>query len=476
MRSRTTLALAIIVLAPPAAAEAPLSAIDWLSDSLVEPALGPALPEPVEVRPLAGEGAPVGNIEALSPRVGSDLWAASQNEDVIRSIERLPRELPPPLADLLADLLLLSATPPRADDGTFLLTRIDRLMAMARLNDALALIEAATGGGAPAPDLFRRRFDIQLLTGNEDFGCHDLEQRPDISPTYPARIFCLARGGDWPAAALTLESADALGALDKDQDAILARFLDDGIENLLPPPRTPSRVTPLDFRIFEAIGEPLPANVLPLPFAHAELRGNVGWKARIEAAERLARSGAIAPDRLIALYLERQPAASGGIWDRARAIRELDRAVAAGEPEEAAAALDSAYGQLAQAGLLHALAETYAADLARLLPQDARVQRLSQLAGSLQSPQELLEAAGGDDPNLSTAIRSGWNAADPSGSMQRLIDEGRAGEALLTAIGVLAQGADADPADFAAALRTLRHYELDESARRASAWLLLAAG
>ena len=24
-----------------------------------------------------------------------------------------------------------------------------------------------------------------------------LRERPQISPTYPARIFCLARGGDW---------------------------------------------------------------------------------------------------------------------------------------------------------------------------------------------------------------------------------------------------------------------------------------
>ena len=43
----------------------------------------------------------------------------------------------------------------------------------------------------------------------------------------------------------------------------------------------------------EAIGTPLPTAPLPLAFAHSDLRHTAGWKARIEAAERLVRTGAV---------------------------------------------------------------------------------------------------------------------------------------------------------------------------------------
>ncbi|MES2541924.1 MAG: hypothetical protein V4583_15285, partial [Pseudomonadota bacterium] len=93
-------------------------------------------------------------------------------------------------------------------------------------------------------------------------------------------------------------------------------FLDPDLFEGEPVPPAPSPVTPLDWMIYAAIGEPLPTEGLPIAFSYAELSPRVGWKSQIEAAERLTRAGTIPPNVILGLYTEREPAASGGVWDR----------------------------------------------------------------------------------------------------------------------------------------------------------------
>ena len=173
---------------------------------------------------------------------------------------------------------------------------------------------------------------MALLTGTEDSACATMRATPqtraDLSGAdlLPGAVGRLERGG--------ADAAHRAGAglcRRDEEDALLSRFLDPDLYEGEPPLPKPTRPTPLVWRMFEAIGEPLPTNTLPLAFAHAELRDTAGWKAQIEAAERLARSGAIAPNRLLGLYTDRKPAASGGVWDRVTAFQTLDAALAAGD-------------------------------------------------------------------------------------------------------------------------------------------------
>jgi hypothetical protein len=107
--------------------------------------------------------------------------------------------------------------------GALLLARIDELLDVGALEQAAALLDAA---GSAEPELFRRSFDVALLTGTEDRACAQMRANPQLAPTFPARIFCLARSGDWNAAALTLRTAQALGFVTEEEDALLSRFLD----------------------------------------------------------------------------------------------------------------------------------------------------------------------------------------------------------------------------------------------------------
>ena len=399
-----------------------------------------AMPDPIIVLPL---DRPVPDRVGLAAPselgLPDGLWLESDVSDLVQLFESLEPPQSAPAQELLHDLLRVSADPPSGstDGQAFFLARLDALMALGRLETAREMMERA---GMHEPEIFRRWFDMTILTGAENAACDRMRALPEITPTYPARIFCLARSGDWPAAVVTLETARALEVIDGAETERLTHFLDDFAGTALLPP--PSQPTTLDFILYEAVGEPLRTPVLPLPFAYADLRSNTGWKARVEAAERLARFGAIPPDRLWAVYSERAPAASGGPWTRVEAIQKLRDAIEANDADRVARALPAAWDQMRSAGLLSPLAAEVAPQLGEIpLSGEAEdiARRLAALAGVDAPPPDtpalkaLLERTapqpGSADPVIA-AISAGLSSPPPD-AMQELIDSGRIGEALL---------------------------------------------
>ena len=126
------------------------------------------------------------------------------------------------------------------------------------------------------------------------------------------------------------------------------------------------RPTPLEFRLFEALGEPLPTAPLPLAFAVLDLSGDNGWRAQIQAAERLARAGSLPANRLLGIYTMREPAASGGVWDRVAPCRTSRPRWNAARPGAVGPALLRVWPQMASGRLLVPFAELYAERLAAL--------------------------------------------------------------------------------------------------------------
>jgi hypothetical protein len=203
------------------------------------------------------------------------------------------------------------------------------LLARGALDPALALMERA---GPTDPQVFRRFFDVSLLTGHGDRACRAMDANPDIAPTFPARIFCLARGGDWPAAALSFGTGEALGRFEPMEADLIARFLDPELFEGEGPSATGSRahaaVVP---DAHGHRGTSRPDGAAPR-LVHADLSQLAGWRAQLDAAERLTRSGAIEPQQWFAIYTARVPSASGGVWDRVAAVQALDAALLAGTP------------------------------------------------------------------------------------------------------------------------------------------------
>lgn len=497
-----TSALTSALTAQTAQAEAPLSAIDWLSQSVAAPSpAAPSQPTPENILPddvtVSVIGRPTADAAGLLPPsvtgLPMALWGPARTSDVVARIAADRPDTLPALRGLLMTLLLAESRPPAdtATGGILLRARIDKLLDIGAIDQARALLDVA--GATTDPELFRRSFDVDLLTGAEDEGCAQMVRAPGLAPTFPARIFCLARSGDWNAAALTLRTAQALGYVSEEEDALLSRFLDPDLYEGEPPLPAPARVTPLAWRMFEAIGEPLPTATLPLAFAHAELRPAAGWKAQIEAAERLTRAGAVSPNALLGLYTERSPAASGGVWDRVAAFQRFERALRTDDATAIARALPDIWQVMTDAELEVAFAELYGDALHRLDLQ-GEAGRIAFTAGLLSPSYERIATArqpadpreafliglakgnvtGLTEPDsLARVIAPAFTGARPSDDLQRLLDEGRLGEAMLAAIETIERGVQGEVKGVTDGLALFRAVGLEGIARRTALELML---
>lgn len=513
--SRVGLTALLALSAAPVWPEEPLSAIDWLSQSVTAPVQNPApapTPTPAEP-PVAAEGTTlpeavqvsvigainIDKVGILPPTVTGfpqALWGQAPSADVVAAFSGLKLERLPALQSLLITLLLAEADPPfdTSPPGAMLTARIDRLLALGALDQAQALLDAA--GPLDDPELFRRRFDVALLTDDATRACQDLVKNPSLSPALVTRIFCQARMGDVSNATLTLATARALDQISGLEADLLERFLDPEIAEsegpILTPP--PSPMTPLAWRIYEAVGEPLPTANLPLAFAHAELDERTAWRAQIEAAERLVRAGVLDPNHLLGLYTERPPAASGGVWDRVAAFQRLDQAIQQGDPDAVALALAPAYARMQEAELETMMAAVHARPLSRmkLSPADARI---AFELGLLSADFESLSRGDPGEARPDTAFLIGLARGDLSGTtapgsigraiapafaspvltphFQALKDQGRVGEIILQAMKMVMEGGFGDLRQITDGLSALRLVGLESVARRTALELML---
>ena len=485
---------------------APLSAIPWLSETLRAPGSGsdgttgpenapaapgelPATPAPpadgVEVTPLGAPGiAATGLMTPAGAGLSADLWAGADADEAAAALAALPPASLPAVQDVARALLLVEAAP--ADAGPdFFLARIDALLRRGDLAPAQALLEAARPGD---PALFRRWFDILMLTGAEDRACATLAAAPEIAPNYPVEVFCLARSGRWHTAALTLGTASALGGIETGMQDRLARFLDPEIYEGAPPPPRPDPVTPLDYKLMEAVGEAPATGTLPVAFAHLDLRPVVGWGAQIAAAERLAAAGALDVNRLLELYTRRLPRGVGGVWERARLVQALDVALTTGHADEIAAILSDLQAAMAEAGLGPVAARMFAPRLARqdLAGAARAVAAGMALASNTDAALAPPRAAGTLPDRLAFATALAAGTAPPvaaptplASALRRALTappparDTTPGLALAAAVTTLA-APDPAPADAARAIATLRAAGLDRPARHAALQLLAA--
>ncbi|WP_062762565.1 hypothetical protein [Falsirhodobacter sp. alg1] len=500
MRNSASLALVLFLVPARLFAESPLSAIDWLTQSPPTPSQAEqpqpglsAMPGNVATAPL--DTADVDAAGLLTPRqtgLPQNLWGPGRADDIAERVATAPANSLPAVHELTMSLLLAEAWPPgdQGRPGTLFFARVDKLVQLGALDQAQALLDVSGARGAEA---FRRRFDIALLQGTETRACGVLNAAPQLAPGYPARIYCLARSGDWQAAATILHSARTLGIIDSSESDLIARFLDPDLFEGEPSLSPPQRPTPIDWRMFEAIGEPLPTFTLPIAFAHAELRDTAGWKAQIEAAERLAHAGVLDPNQLLDFYTRQSPAASGGLWDRVAAIQALDSAIAAKDTRLVAQALPIAFSQMQRAELEVTLARIYAEALVDLpLTGEAAsfAFRLGLIAdldpSALQHIQPrdaeerflwaLFQGNPGSVPSidgLSRAITAATTGKGLSDEAADLLARHRQGEAILYAVDRISRGIQGDLRGVTEGLATLHALGMEPAVRKIALQMMI---
>lgn len=497
-------AVAALPLAAFAQSQPPLSVIDWLDTQMdgtgstgaaapvAEPPVATSARAPdVSVQSLE-EGGPR-DIGLVPPRITGlprDIWTGSDPERLTRMISALPDPALPAALSLLYTLLLAEAGAPggKSSAGDALaLTRAKKLVRLGALDPALALMEQT--GVTITSDHFDLWMQISLLTGTEDRACTVLNDAPQLTKDYAARIFCGARAGNWDNAALTLGSAKALNLLPQETLNLLEHFLDPEALDAGVPLVLPRAMDPLSFRLFETIGEPVPTGNLPLQYAVADLRDLSGWKAQIEAAERLSRWGALPDNRLLGLYTDRRPAASGGVWDRVAALQRFETALKTGSVEAISKTLPPAWEGMTEARL----EVTFAALFAEALKGPALEGRAARIAADMLLLSPAYETAAntmaedrlpvwiarGEVPPrrpsgmTEGAVYDAFAAAPVRDDLTELVSQQRLGEAILKTLSQLHSGSDGNAPALTEALVGLRALGLEDAARRAALQALL---
>lgn len=474
----------------------PLSAIDWLTQTpTVTLDITPDEPPVVEggnspqisVGQLDSEGRDaVGLLPSKVTGLPNSLWQESNANRLAELLAVQSAEAFPAMQALTYTLLLAEANPPIDTQGkdTLLLKRVDKLVSLGAIEQANALLVRANPN---VPELFSRWFDVALLIGEEDRACEELTAAPHLAPSYAARVFCLARAGDWNLAAVTLNSANSLDLISEETDALLLRFLDPELFSEEPLLVSVSDPSPLNFRLYEAIGEAQPTASLPRAYSHSDLRDSAGWKPRLEAAERLARVGALPENRLFAIYTENRPAASGTVWDRAKAIQKFEAALTSKDQSKIEQSLPAAWEAMQNARLEVPFARFYAeklsgfalqGEVATLAGKILLLSPIYEKTSSTGSDKFLSALAMGTPPKqsadpLEQSVADAFHGAGVPQALTNRLARGQLGEVILQAMTLFSQGAAGDLRALTSALSTFRSIGLEDTARQAALQVLL---
>lgn len=512
MRKFLALAVAGGMLGLPVYGQEPISAIGWLSESIKNPPpfeISPEFPplEPdlnLAISEKKGlDGLSPDAIGLLAPSVTGfpvGMWGDMSVDEVVEAIRGFPKTNLPAAHDLFHRILLAQANPPRGSNhtGLVLQARVDRLFEMGALDAAEALV---TLDSPVSREMFDRTFDIAILTDRTLKVCEALANAPALTDDLSKRVYCLARSGDWNAAAITLSLGASIGAIPRQRELLLIRFLDPQMFEGAPDPEVPDPLEPMDFVLREAVFLPRPSGPLPLPYLYRDTESRAPLRARIEASERLVKSGALPSPILFEAYRTGNPAASGGVWGRQRAVQSLDRALESGAPEGVAAALQEAVQVMAEAGLLTEFATEFGDALAELPYDPAMAAAVGDLLdvvhlAGLDAPEwedyaepdprrdlarrlvqrEPLGTAPEGDAMVQAITAAMAGSAPDSPMAKRLGDmlaKGNTAQALLGAMKLLSNGAAADPGSVGSGLYILREAGQDAAARRIAVQILL---
>ncbi len=433
----------------------------------------------------------VGLFPAHTVSIDTDFWGQSTVEALAPLISRFDTNALASVKALKMRIILAELDPPqtRQDSSQILVARLDYLISAGALEQAEALLHLAN---ASEPELYKRWFDVGLLSQRAERVCQATLRNMELAPSYAHRVFCLARDGRWFDAALTLKVAQTLELTDEADVELLQRFLDPELFNDAPPPLTSDRLTPLRFVLYEALGEPRAIGTLPLAYLHADLQNRVGWRDRLEATERLVQSQAFGPGMLDFLYTEAEPAASGGIWERVDTYQKLREALLNKDTSRLDEALENAIAVFGNTGLLYAIAkqlapywdgvklEAKSADLHFLLSAiaaDGLSTPAQPRAGSdyLVFISDILSDAAFSRPKtpLQSAIKRGLTEAHQTLDLNGYATDQHKGESVLRALELLEISGTSNPANVELVLAVLSNAGLQRDARAIAVEILV---
>ena len=302
--------------------ETPSSTNTPVGPAIAVPGVPAVVPAGVTVapRPLDGAGITVNWLEAVDPDaiglIGEDqggfpltLWRGAQWSVVSRLMPRMPAGLgSPALRDMARRLLVSRASVPvgKPLDASFVALRIERLLAMGDVGNALALLKI-TPDERHDEALARTRIEALFFDSNNADACKAvLNAIRDYSGLYwpQAQAFCLILSGSHARASLI---ADLLREREDEIEKVFFASIDAlaGAKN----GKSPALTAPsaLHLSMMRAAGLRFPAEIVQTAQASVlrvvALAPNAALDIRLIAAEKAHRIGALTDDEVVRFYM-----------------------------------------------------------------------------------------------------------------------------------------------------------------------------
>lgn len=321
---------------------------------------------------------------------GPDMWQGASRTDIDTYLGRLPvPSRSPVMNDLARRLLLTGAQPPVGAGGgvSLLATRIDRLIASGRTEEAIRLASAV--GNERPPAIAAGLARAALAQRDDKLACDALKDIPpgadpahDEMAAFSVKLstYCQIAAGNPEIASLTLDLAREEGM----DDALFYSLAGEAAAGIVLRAPEPKRLTIMDVAFYKLAKRELPANAveiadpaLLLPLLEDEA---ISSETKVLAAERAAAYGLIGgrdlaafyrkpsftPEQLAGLLTSDIPEASP--LRRAMIFQSIGLAVAA---DERIQLFRLAFATAETAGLYYPTVEALYPDLERLEPSEA---------------------------------------------------------------------------------------------------------
>ena len=318
----------------------PMSAIDWLAKKINDPPVFYTYPSEINknsnveieklVLPNISKNS-IGIYPSIKIGINSDIWKNSNEFEISAILKKIRISDLYYVNRLLKRILLIESDPPiiavdkKFSGALFLRQRILKLIQMGALDDAEALIlDADPTFDSNLIDLWS---EISFLTYRFERFCNAVLNgyHNTLDPAH--KIICLARGGDWNAAALSLATYSSINEIDSDHEKLLINYLDHEAELEITNKDKCDEDKPIIIYLcnFSNINMRFPN--YGVKFLYNNLGRGKSIRSRIVASEALVKSGALNPSILFSTYKIKQPSTSGGVWARAKFVQELDRII-----------------------------------------------------------------------------------------------------------------------------------------------------
>lgn len=313
----------------------------------------------------------VGLISVENTSFPGNIWNSSSEKLLAQKVNEMPEFELSSVNKLFKRLLILDTEPPINSIGSknmgslFLISRIDKLIEFGAIDEAETILDYIKN---PGFELLKRKMDVALINGRLQGICKEIKSHSHSTVFLKFKILCLAREGDWNAAAIIFSVGSTLKLFTPIEKKLLLNFLDPEINIEIEKKEISKNLSPINFYLFLSRNSlPNSKNLSPKYNYYFKEIGTP-LMTRIEASEKLVKKFSMNAHHLFSLYRSSSQNLETEKSTLIKSIVELDNALKGDDKGKKLEALLKAINIFSKKNLLPQLSREYEAYLLDLKP------------------------------------------------------------------------------------------------------------